>query len=450
MRDALSLTDQAIAFGAGRLEEGGVRQMLGAVDQQHVVRLLEAVARGDGESVVQQVDVLRRQGVSASGTLEELASALQRLAVWQLAPGAAGDEDSAPWQDLSAALAPDETQLFYSLCLQARAELAWAPDEHGALLMTLLRMLAFKPGASPPPKAAGSGEHHAQPEPVSAPAPQRPAVADQRQAAPEARAVSRGPSAPTTAPAATPAATPVTPARPTASMASAPEPMAASPVSAPAPAPAPRDERSEPPPWVDAPDEWESGPSAAVTSAVSQASRSSDGDPRDRREAREVQPATLAREVAATPATPATAPASSAPAHPAHPANDAWVALVRQMIEQGLIAALVRETAMQAQCVGHDSSADTERWQLMVARDSLCTDAHRERLEQAMSNARGKVVQLALERGATHDTPAVREQAERLRRQQQAEALIQGDAWVQNLLRQHPGARIVADSIQPL
>lgn len=160
MRDALSLTDQAIAFGAGRLEEGGVRQMLGAVDHQHVVRLLEAVARGDGESVVQQVEVLRRQGVSASGTLEELASALQRLAVWQLAPGAAGDEDSAPWQSLSAALAPDETQLFYSLCLQARAELAWAPDEHGALLMTLLRMLAFKPGASPPPKAAGSWPTH--------------------------------------------------------------------------------------------------------------------------------------------------------------------------------------------------------------------------------------------------------------------------------------------------
>lgn len=147
---------------------------------------------------------------------------------------------------------------------------------------------------------------------------------------------------------------------------------------------------------------------------------------------------------------PATAPASSAPSHPSHPANDAWVALVRQMIEQGLIAALVRETAMQAQCVGHEPGADAERWHLMVARDSLCTDAHRERLEQAMSNARGKVVRLVLERGPTHDTPAVREQAERLRRQQQAEALIQGDAWVQNLLRQHPGARIVADSIQPL
>lgn len=429
MRDALSLTDQAIAFGAGRLEEGGVRQMLGAVDHQHVVRLLEAVARGDGESVVQQVEVLRRQGVSASGTLEELASALQRLAVWQLAPGAAGDEDSAPWQSLSAALAPDETQLFYSLCLQARAELAWAPDEHGALLMTLLRMLAFKPGASPPPKAAGSGEHHAQPEPVLAPAPQRSAPADQRQAALEPRVVSRS---------ATSATTPA--ARPTMAVTRAPEAVTASPASI----PASRDERSEPPPWVDAPDEWDSGSSASATPVAPEVSRASGFDPRDPREA---QSAPLTQDVAAVPAT---APASSAPSHPAHPANDAWVALVRQMIEQGLIAALVRETAMQAQCVGHEPGADAERWHLMVARDSLCTDAHRERLEQAMSNARGQVVRLVLERGPTHDTPAVREQAERLRRQQQAEALIQGDAWVQNLLHQYPGARIVADSIQPL
>ena len=145
MRDALSLTDQAIAFGSGRLEEQAVRQMLGAVDHQHVVRVLQAMAAHDGPALVQQVDDLRRQGVSASGTLEELASALQRLAVMQLAPGAMSDDDSgdvSTWSDLATSLAPDETQLFYSLCLQARAEMVWAPDEYGALLMTLSSMVS--------------------------------------------------------------------------------------------------------------------------------------------------------------------------------------------------------------------------------------------------------------------------------------------------------------------
>src|SRR3989344_1108741 len=174
MRDAMSLTDQAIAFGGGGLQEDVVRQMLGAVDRSHVQRLIEAVADGDGAAVVAAVDALRDRGLSATGTLEELAAALQRMAVVQAVPHLASDADdpdAETWARLAPRLAPDETQLFYSLCLQGRAELALAPDEYSGLLMLMLRLLAFKPGSPlsrgpDDPKADGSAARLAA-EPVS-------------------------------------------------------------------------------------------------------------------------------------------------------------------------------------------------------------------------------------------------------------------------------------------
>ena len=86
MRDALSLTDQAIAFGGGQLEEATVRQMLGAVDRSYVLRLIDALARGDGAEVVDTVDALRVNGLNAASTLEEMTSVLQRMAVLQAVP----------------------------------------------------------------------------------------------------------------------------------------------------------------------------------------------------------------------------------------------------------------------------------------------------------------------------------------------------------------------------
>ena len=105
MRDALSLTDQAIAFGAGALAEAGVRQMLGAVDRGHAVRLVEALAAGDGAAVVAAVDALRALGLSAAGTLEEMAALLQQMAVQQAVPGAldANDPDAPAVARLAAA-----------------------------------------------------------------------------------------------------------------------------------------------------------------------------------------------------------------------------------------------------------------------------------------------------------------------------------------------------------
>ncbi len=149
MRDALSLTDQAIAFGNGALAEAVVRDMLGSVDRSHVFTLIEALAHGDGAVVVQTCESLRHLGLSASSLLEEMGMVLQRMAVNQAtAQTAAGDDPDPDVQriaDLSQLMPADETQLLYSICLHGRADLGLAPDEYAALTMVLLRLLAFKP-----------------------------------------------------------------------------------------------------------------------------------------------------------------------------------------------------------------------------------------------------------------------------------------------------------------
>ena len=154
MRDALSLTDQAIAFGAGALTEATVRTMLGSVDRSYVFRLIQALALGDGRTVVQTVDTLRLNGLNAASTLEEMSTVLQRMAVLQTMGSAAadGDDDSdaeaADTARLAALLPADETQLLYSICLHGRGDLGLAPDEYAALTMVLLRLLAFKPAGA--------------------------------------------------------------------------------------------------------------------------------------------------------------------------------------------------------------------------------------------------------------------------------------------------------------
>jgi DNA polymerase III subunit gamma/tau len=149
MRDALSLTDQAIAFGNGTLAEAVVRDMLGSVDRSHVFTLIEALAHGDGALVVQTCESLRHLGLSASSLLEEMGMVLQRMAVHQATAQSAASDDPDPdvqrIADLSQLMPADETQLLYSICLHGRADLGLAPDEYAALTMVLLRLLAFKP-----------------------------------------------------------------------------------------------------------------------------------------------------------------------------------------------------------------------------------------------------------------------------------------------------------------
>jgi DNA polymerase-3 subunit gamma/tau len=168
MRDALSLTDQAIAYGNGELTETAVRDMLGLVDETSGLQLLEALAAADGASVVQHIHTLREVGQSAQAVLDALTESLHAVALMQLAQAEPNNHASAI-QALANALAPDETQLLYSLCLQGRQDLTWAPDEYAGLSMVLLRFLAFggggkkktvtpKPGLTPEPVAQAIAE----------------------------------------------------------------------------------------------------------------------------------------------------------------------------------------------------------------------------------------------------------------------------------------------------
>ncbi|MGN6525449.1 MAG: DNA polymerase III subunit gamma/tau, partial [Burkholderiaceae bacterium] len=164
MRDALSLTDQAIAYGAGGLEESAVRAMLGTVDRSHANRLVGALARRDAAAVLAEVDALRSLGLSAAGTLEEVARLLQQMAVEQALPGTldANDSDTEAARSLASQMAPDETQLLYSMAVHGRAELSLAPDEYSGLVMVLLRFMAFPPGGGD-----GGGPTPVRPEPAA-------------------------------------------------------------------------------------------------------------------------------------------------------------------------------------------------------------------------------------------------------------------------------------------
>ncbi|MBS0293147.1 MAG: DNA polymerase III subunit gamma/tau [Proteobacteria bacterium] len=174
MRDALSLTDQAIAFGSGQLQESSVRLMLGSVDRSHVFRLIDALAQGDGRTVVETADTLRANGLSAASTLEDMSAVLQRMAVLQAVPQMAAavdasDPEAAETARLAAALPADETQLLYSICLHGRTELGLAPDEYAALTMVLLRLLAFKPAQAAAATAEKKTLTRAEAAPTAAP-----------------------------------------------------------------------------------------------------------------------------------------------------------------------------------------------------------------------------------------------------------------------------------------
>ena len=378
MRDALSLTDQALAYGGGQVTVNVVRTMLGSVDRGHALRLIAAVADGDGQRLLATVGELREHGLSALATLEEVAAVLQHMAVAQVVPDAlaADAPDRAEILALAQRMPADEVQLLYSMALQGRSELELAPDEYAGLTMTLLRALAFAPAGRAP-------------------------VVQVTRAAPAA---------------------PVTPAAKTGSPIAPPDP-AEPPVAAPpaaaalaSPRPAatartvPLRVLEEPPPWVD--DELPDEPGAPS--------------------------------IAAEPAVP---PSRRTSTHAPTELGQRWASLVQDMDARGVIAALLRELAMQAELLRIDAGTPST-WTLRVERESLRTAALRDKLQVAVNEVLGEAIHIVLEAGVATDSAALRAALERERRQAQAEALIQGDPVVQQLLAQFDGARIVPGSIK--
>lgn len=451
MRDALSLTDQAIAFGSGQLQEAGVRQMLGAVDRSYVFRLIDALAQGDGKTVVETADTLRMNGLSAASTLEEMSAVLQRMAVYQAVPQMAqavdaNDPEAVETARLAAQMPADETQLLYSLCLHGRAELGLAPDEYAALTMVLLRLLAFKAPAGPAEKKTLT-------RPEAAPAP-APVAAAQPAAAPSPVAL---PPAPSVAPAPSAAAAPVVSVAPAVAQPPEPAPPVPAPVQ-PAAAPAPvaesvppweEDNSNEPPPWPDADDG-----SVPTTPAVAPV-RTAEKVDRNLPPAQELQ-AQAAPEFVAIPVREASEPSErlqplplSAPTpvsarYTPTEEGDVWHATVQQLVAAEAITALVRELALQSQLVARDGA----HWLLRVERESLNQPTARERLRAALEAA-GHATQISVEVGRVIDSPARRNAAAAAERQRVAEETVMNDPYVQTLMREH-GAKIVPGSIKPL
>jgi DNA polymerase III subunit gamma/tau len=394
MRDALSLTDQAIAFSGsgedGKLEEASVRLMLGSVDRSYVFNLIGALAQGDGKTVVETVETLRLNGLSAASTLEEMTTILQRMAVMQAVPNMpvdASDAEAVQTSQLAGDLPKDETQLLYSLCLHGRAELGLAPDEYAALTMVLLRLLAFKPDGTTP-----SAEKKTFKSVV------------------------------------TPVATPV--------VATA-QPIAVQPVSEPivvqkAPqtpvevVKAPILEVNIPvdnvftasiaPKYVAIPVREQSAPSVRTEQRTERAGLNS-----------------------------AIAPAELVPT----PEGDVWHAAVQQLLTAEAIAALVRELALQSQLVARTSPSndgEPHDWLLRIERESLSQSGSREKLQLALETL-GHSVRLSIEIGPASDTPAKRIAAATAERQRMAQDIITQDAYVQLLMRDF-GAKIVPGSIK--
>ncbi len=434
MRDALSLTDQAIAFGGGQLLEATVRQMLGAVDRSHVLRLIDALARADGASVVDTVDQLRTNGLNAASTLEEMTGLLQRMAVLQAVPERAGlessdDPDQPEIVRLAHAMPADETQLLYSLCLHGRQELGLAPDEYAALTMVMLRLLAFKPrdgvaaGSVAEKKTLKSGVEPAAGAPsVSAPPGVRPQSVAPVVAPPPVVPPLQAPAV--AQPPAVRAPTPAT-------AVPAPEPVREVPTphrSAPPPESVPTEDDIDGPPWIEEPELAQAPPAESV-----QTSRRVVEIPvREARVSPRLEQLRDPSERVRLPEPVIT------------PEGNYWFALVQQLIAAEAVTALARELALQSQLVARESG----RWLLRVERESLNQAGARDRLSTAL-RSQGHEIELAVELGAVIDSAALRLAAEAERRQREAEQIIRDDPLVQAMMRDF-GGKIVPGTLKPL
>lgn len=154
MRDSLSLLDQAIAHGAGKVEESQVREMLGTVDQGYLFAILDALMEGNAVHLMGVADDMAARSLSFTGALQDLAALLTRLQVAQCAPRAIADDEpeSLRLKKMAELLSPEFVQLAYQIVIQGRDEMPMAPDEYSGFVMTLLRLHAFRPETSSEPR----------------------------------------------------------------------------------------------------------------------------------------------------------------------------------------------------------------------------------------------------------------------------------------------------------
>ncbi|MFT0733960.1 DNA polymerase III subunit gamma/tau [Ralstonia wenshanensis] len=510
MRDALSLTDQAIAYSAGEVSEAAVRGMLGAIDQSYLVRLLDALADENGAALVEIADEMAGRSLSFSGALQDLASLLQKIALAQVVPAAVQDDwpEADDVRRLAERFDAQSVQLFYQFANLGRNELALAPDEYAGFTMTLLRMLAFQPGQSggdaPPPSGGGGGKRamplaatptastrsaapataavaapHAEvapvavrPEPVleapratyqatpTAPAavaaavPTPAAAPARRSPAMEALAAARQASSRgrggASAPVATPVAAPA-PVAPPSAPAAGPRP---NPAAAPASAPQRREQPvavaaptdDGPPPWDEMPGEFASPSLEEMDAAFAGWDSASNVRPGASEPAAR-RPAPIEAPAAAPAPAKAVAPEPVAAATP--PDLSASGLTTFDGNWPALAASLpIRGLAQQLAYQSELAAVEGVTMRLRVPLPPL-TDANVvERLEAALTEHFGTPVRVACDIGPARATAAAVDAEQRAERQRNAEDAIAANPFVQALVRDF-AAQVVPGSIQP-
>ncbi|NNG23660.1 DNA polymerase III subunit gamma/tau [Telluria aromaticivorans] len=506
MRDALSLTDQAIAYAAGQVTLEAVQGMLGALDQSYLVRLLDALLAQDGADLMAVADEMASRSLSYNGALQDLGTLLHRIALAQSVPAAVPQDlpELADILRLAGAFDAQEVQLYYQIAVHGRNEIGLAPDEYAGFTMTLLRMLAFRPGqggAEPPAVAApapapaaraaavAAASHATRPAPASfappaaqAPAPVRPAPsAAPAPSAPAAQsAPPSAPSASSPAPAMTSARAAINAALEAARAASGrpgggggarrPAPEAAGPAVAPAVAPAPVAPPSAPGPSASMPQAppASAAPGAAPPWDSGQPQAAAPMQPQARMGAApaEDEPPSWVTEFSDNTALAADAPAVAAapvqsaapvraPAKPPHayivtpvPAigwDGDWPALAASLPLRGVSQQLALQTEL-IECTTHDNAAT---FRLRVPVDTLRASGNSDKLAAALQEHFPSVrVALDTEIGPTWYTAAAEAKADREQRQRQAEAIVAGDPFVQ-AMEQTFGAFVVPGSVKP-
>lgn len=427
MRDSLSLLDQAIAHGAGKVEEQAVQDMLGTVGDDHLYAVLDALRAHDVQALMVAVDAMEARSLSFDSALQSLSSLIHRIALCQLAPTALTDEfEAARLAPYAEAFDPEFLQLAYQIAIHGRDELALAPDEVSGFSMTLLRLFAFRPeqpAALGGVLAAGGGQGQARQVPAEAPqatsasAPRiPPAPAAVR--SPMPAAVVPPPRAPEKSPAPSPRVETPPPA---------PAPELVKPV---APASSVPDYGSSVPPWEDLPPEAdEHAPLRPVSAPAAKIEL--------------VAPALVEPPMAAP-----VSPAVSAPSGAADPlpAVIDWHALQDQIGLGGFNLQL----AQHSELLGVSDNcfslrlANDQKHLLQINRNGA------EKLQEALSAYFARPIRVSIEVGEiSTETPAQRNQADRAERHAAAVSALRQDPFVRELFERFD-ATLEEASVKPL
>jgi DNA polymerase-3 subunit gamma/tau len=417
MRDALSLTDQAIAYAAGKVTLEAVQGMLGALDQSYLIRVLDALAEKNGEGLLAVADEMAARSLSYNNALQDLGTLLHRVALAQTVPSAVPDD--VPERDdivrLAGAFDAEEVQLFYQIAVHGRNELSLAPDEYAGFSMTLLRMLAFRPGIG----ASESMPVAAVTTPVKQPAAAAPSPAARLSAAPSPVA---------SASVARPAGG-MSPARAALEAArNGGKAPAVAPAATPARAPAPPPWEEEIPPAFD--DEQgavaqKKTESAAVAVAA----------------VIEAPPETKAQELQSAPRV---QPRASEPVA-ALQWDGNWPALAASLPLRGV----VQQLAQQSELLQCEELGGAAQFHLRIPLETLRSAGAVDKLAAALGEHFGRTIRVTTEIGAVEQTANAQAVAEREARQKQAEENMRSDPFVQSLMREF-GATIVPGSIKPV